>query len=124
MVGGGTVGVSPAQPLYGCNDVVTLTATPDVDQAFAGWSGDFSSKSNPAILTVTGDHEMIATLGGRLRDDVEAVVHDWSRRLGAAFASGVGALGVPCSGMASGLPFATFVRSSSRRSSIGPFSRS
>ena len=42
-------------------DVVTLTATPDPDWAFAGWSGDLSGTANPITITLTGNNVVTAT---------------------------------------------------------------
>jgi regulation of enolase protein 1 (concanavalin A-like superfamily) len=61
VVGNGSVSVSPDQPLYACNDVVTLTATPGVDQIFTTWSGDLTGNVNPETLDMAANRLVIAT---------------------------------------------------------------
>ncbi|MEN8006773.1 MAG: cohesin domain-containing protein, partial [Candidatus Krumholzibacteriota bacterium] len=48
----GSVAKSPDQAVYTCGDPVQLTATPDVDWVFTGWSGDLSGTDNPATITM------------------------------------------------------------------------
>ncbi len=43
--GGGTVSISPSGGLYKENTLVTITATPDTDFQFDGWSGDAAGTS-------------------------------------------------------------------------------
>ena len=59
-VGNGTVDQTPVPP-YGVGDVVTLTATPDTNWAFSGWSGDLTGPTNPIAITLTGDKVVTAT---------------------------------------------------------------
>ena len=59
-VGNGTVSQIPVPP-YGVGDVVTLTATPDTNWAFSGWSGDLTGPTNPIAITLTGDKVVTAT---------------------------------------------------------------
>ncbi len=60
VTGNGTVTSSPDQATYACGEVVTLTATPDPDHRFSGWSGDLVGKTNPAAITMIGDHAVVA----------------------------------------------------------------
>ncbi|MFV9691925.1 MAG: InlB B-repeat-containing protein, partial [Desulfobacteria bacterium] len=50
--GNGTVTVEPDLPLYDLGQQVTLTATPDPDWVFTGWSGDLSGTDNPASIVM------------------------------------------------------------------------
>jgi uncharacterized repeat protein (TIGR01451 family)/uncharacterized repeat protein (TIGR02543 family) len=59
--GNGNVATEPDQTTYHYGDVLTLTATADPGWTFAGWSGDLSSPTNPATLTVTANHVVTAT---------------------------------------------------------------
>ncbi len=61
VVGNGMISVSPDQPLYACNDVVTLTAAPDVDHVFSGWSGDLSGLASPIALDMSQSRSVTAT---------------------------------------------------------------
>ena len=53
--GPGTVSRDPDQASYGCGELVTLTAEPDVDAQFLSWTGSVSSSANPIALPVVGD---------------------------------------------------------------------
>jgi uncharacterized repeat protein (TIGR02543 family) len=57
----GTVTLSPPGGAYASGTVVTLTATPAADYSFAGWSGDLSSSTNPATVTMNGNKTVTAT---------------------------------------------------------------
>lgn len=59
--GGGTILRTPNQETYLYGDVVTLTAVPDPDWAFTGWSGDLSGMTNPQILVMNGPKSVIAS---------------------------------------------------------------
>jgi uncharacterized repeat protein (TIGR02543 family) len=59
--GNGTVTVEPDLPIYDLGQQVTLTATPDPDWVFTGWSGDLSGVTNPVTLTISDDHQITAT---------------------------------------------------------------
>jgi hypothetical protein len=54
VVGGGTVSKEPDQP-YICGQEVELTAIPNNDWTFTGWTGDVNSTSNPETLTLDTD---------------------------------------------------------------------
>ncbi len=53
--GPGIVSRDPDQSIYGCGELVTLTAQPDVGARFSSWTGSVSSTANPLVLTVGGD---------------------------------------------------------------------
>ncbi|HOU40705.1 MAG TPA: hypothetical protein PK829_05515 [Promineifilum sp.] len=59
--GQGSVTKTPNKATYALNEQVTLTATPAVDWAFAGWSGDLTGSDNPATVTVTKNMNITAT---------------------------------------------------------------
>ena len=87
-VGAGTVTVDPVQGLYAFGETVTLTATPDVGQVFAGWGGDISGLENPVQLlmdsskTVTAafvDASVDPVVGGvSVERFVDSAVVSWS----------------------------------------------
>jgi len=51
-VGNGRVTVNPRANVYSTGASVTITATPDANQSFLGWSGDASGSQNPLSLTM------------------------------------------------------------------------
>jgi uncharacterized repeat protein (TIGR02543 family) len=53
--GSGSVGKNPDQATYHYNDVVQLTATPNIGWAFSSWSGDLTGSTNPTSITMTGN---------------------------------------------------------------------
>lgn len=57
---GGSVSSSPERAVYGANEEVTLTATPEENYTFSGWSGDAAGNSNPLTWTVDGDANITA----------------------------------------------------------------
>jgi hypothetical protein len=59
--GSGSVGKSPNQANYTWGTNVTLTATPGLGWAFAGWSGDVSGTTNPITMNMTSDKAVSAT---------------------------------------------------------------
>lgn len=59
--GSGTVNKSPDKPLYYQGEVVTLTAVPNADSVFIGWSGDVTSAASPVTVTMTGNKAVTAT---------------------------------------------------------------
>jgi len=61
IVGNGSVTKEPDQATYHYNDVVQLTAFPDPDCLFAGWSGDFSGTNNPDSVTISGNMTITVT---------------------------------------------------------------
>lgn len=64
-VGNGAVTKGPDQAQYIDGDQVTLTATPADGWAFAGWSGDFTGNTSPAVVTVNGNKTIVATFKQR-----------------------------------------------------------
>ncbi len=61
VVGNGNVVVTPNEASYACGQVVSLTAIPDVDWVFDGWSGDLAGTDNPGALVVDGPMQVSAT---------------------------------------------------------------
>jgi hypothetical protein len=60
-VGDGQVTISPAGLVYPAGSVVTLTATPQPDSFFSGWSGDLAGFANPTTLVVNGAKSVVAS---------------------------------------------------------------
>jgi uncharacterized repeat protein (TIGR02543 family) len=60
-VGSGSVTPAPAQATYHYGDVVTLTATADTGWSFDAWTGDVTSSTNPATVTMNGNRTVTAT---------------------------------------------------------------
>ena len=58
---GGSVLKDPDLATYELGTSVELTAVPAAGWAFAGWSGDLSGTSNPAVLTIDADPQVTAT---------------------------------------------------------------
>ena len=58
--GNGTVAVDPPGTQFTAGTQITLTATPSEGYFFAGWTGDLVSASNPHVLTVDGNKNIIA----------------------------------------------------------------
>jgi hypothetical protein len=56
---GGSVALDPPGGFYEPGALVTLTATPEAGNVFAGWSGDLSGSDNPATL-VMNSHKSVA----------------------------------------------------------------
>ncbi len=61
IVGQGGVDAEPEQDSYFYGDVVTLTATTELDWTFVDWSGDVNSVENPLHLTMDSDKTLTAT---------------------------------------------------------------
>ena len=60
-MGNGKVTKSPDQAIYTYGTTVTLTAVPDPQNQFVGWSGTFSSTTNPYALLMDGNKTVTAT---------------------------------------------------------------
>jgi uncharacterized repeat protein (TIGR02543 family) len=58
--GSGRVSVSPRANAYNNGQLVTLTATPDTNQTFTGWSGDASGTANPLNVTMNQNKSITA----------------------------------------------------------------
>lgn len=61
IVGGGAVSRSPVKATYIYSDVVTLTATPDTDWFFVGWSGAITGSNLTQNVQITGNTQVTAT---------------------------------------------------------------
>ncbi len=64
--GAGTVEVDPPGGPYDDGTEVTLTATPQLNYAFAGFSGDLDSNESSATITMSADRTVHATFVGNL----------------------------------------------------------
>jgi len=60
-VGPGSVTVTPSQAQYTCGSAVTLQATPDPNNYFAGWSGDLTGAQNPLTFNIEKHTVVTAT---------------------------------------------------------------
>ena len=60
-VGAGNVTIEPEMAQYPTGTVITLTATPDAQQRFVGWSGGASGTVNPLEVTITSNMVITAT---------------------------------------------------------------
>ncbi len=58
--GSGTVAKSPDQAAYNSGTSVTLTAAPDANQQFTGWSGDATGSVNPLNIGMNTDKVITA----------------------------------------------------------------
>jgi uncharacterized repeat protein (TIGR02543 family) len=61
IIGSGAVDVTPSESTYGKSDLVTLTAIPNEDWTFSGWTGDYLGSENPITITMTGNKIVTAT---------------------------------------------------------------
>lgn len=61
IVGSGSVTKNPDQASYVYNTSVTLTAIPDSNWTFSGWSGDMSGSANPITIIMNEDKSVTAT---------------------------------------------------------------
>jgi len=59
--GAGTVASSPAGTMFSAGTAVTLTATPDSNSTFAGWSGGYVGSATSCIVAMTKDVGVTAT---------------------------------------------------------------
>jgi hypothetical protein len=80
VVGNGTVTQNPASATYVSGTNVTLTANPDVNFTFSGWSGDLTGLQNPASLIMDANKTVNATFAkgmpGDLNHDGHIDLHD------------------------------------------------
>lgn len=58
--GSGRASVNPRANFYNNGQLVTLTATPDTNQMFTGWSGDASGTANPLNVTMNQSKSITA----------------------------------------------------------------
>lgn len=59
-IGSGSLSKSPDQPVYSHGDEVVVTATPEPDWSFAGWSGSCTGMGE-CIVIVDGNESVTAT---------------------------------------------------------------
>ena len=59
--GGGTVVTNPDLSTYPVGTAVQVTAVPANGYAFASWSGDITSTTNPISITIDANHSVTAT---------------------------------------------------------------
>jgi uncharacterized repeat protein (TIGR02543 family) len=70
VVGSGQVTKDPDQSAYEPGTVVTLTATPQPEATFIGWSGDLSGSTTPTTITMDSGKTVTATFTVVDHDDV------------------------------------------------------
>lgn len=58
--GSGSILIDPVKATYHYGDEVTITATPNLGATFAGWSGDASETTNPLVVTIYDNTDIIA----------------------------------------------------------------
>ncbi len=58
--GHGNITVDPVGPYYSFGTSVKLTAVPDANTTFTGWSGDTTSTDNPVTITMSKDKSLTA----------------------------------------------------------------
>lgn len=61
IVGGGVVSKNPDKPYYLSNETVQLTAIPNTDYKFTGWSGDLSGTTETATVLMTSNKNITVT---------------------------------------------------------------
>ncbi|MBK7770521.1 MAG: hypothetical protein IPI48_08310 [bacterium] len=59
--GNGSVQLSPPGGVYNEGTTVVVTAVPDTDWSFTGWSGDLAGTANPDTLVMSADRTVAAT---------------------------------------------------------------
>jgi len=59
-IGFGSITVDPVATDYACGEVVTVTATADPGSSFSGWEGELAGESNPAVVPLGGDLDVVA----------------------------------------------------------------
>ncbi len=67
-MGSGSVGVSPSQPTYASNTLVTVTATPSAGKTFLNWAGDATGSTNPLGVTMNANKSVIAVFSDAATD--------------------------------------------------------
>jgi len=65
--GGGRINLSPQTNLYSSGQKVALTAQPDAEQTFLGWTGDATGTENPLTVTMNQSLTITATFTKRPR---------------------------------------------------------
>ncbi len=59
-IGSGSIDISPQRDRYDENESVTITAEPDENTGFLGWSGDLTGNENPVEVTMDASKEIYA----------------------------------------------------------------
>jgi uncharacterized repeat protein (TIGR02543 family) len=57
--GAGTVTKNPDKASYSAGEQVTITATPTLGNVFTNWSGDFTNSTNPLVITVNSNINVV-----------------------------------------------------------------
>lgn len=65
ILGGGKVSVSPAGNVFGTNQTVSITATPNAGQSFLHWGGDASGTANPLNVSMAQSRYIVAHFSGQ-----------------------------------------------------------
>ncbi len=78
LEGTGTVGVSPTANVFTNGQTVTLTARPDLNQVFLGWSGDAAGNgaTNPLSLFMAGSRTVRARFAPAVRFETTSLRAD------------------------------------------------
>lgn len=72
IVGGGTVTGATDGKYYATNSTLKLTAKPNVNYGFAGWTGDLTGRTNPKSITMNSAKSVTATF---VFDDINPVIN-------------------------------------------------
>ena len=72
-VGPGNVSVSPVKAEYLCGEEVSLTAVPEPNNFFAGWSGDLVGAENPLTFAIEKNTKVTATFTSNPPPTVESI---------------------------------------------------
>jgi uncharacterized repeat protein (TIGR01451 family) len=73
---GGIYCGSVCSATYDAGTVVTLTATPDIDYQFDGWSGDASGSSSSVVITMDGNKTVGATFSISMQSVLRRILQD------------------------------------------------
>lgn len=65
--GFGTVSISPAMNVFTNGQSVSVTALPDIDQVFLGWTGDAAGTTNPLTVLMDASKALTARFGPAVR---------------------------------------------------------
>ena len=71
--GVGTIIIHPPGGIYGGGTSVTITALPEPNHAFTGWSGDLTGLENPVTILVNENKDIVADFFPRYALDVNVV---------------------------------------------------
>ncbi len=70
--GAGTARVSPAANVFTNGQSAIVTALPDIDQIFLGWTGSSGGKTNPLVLVMNGNQTITARFAPGVKFNVAA----------------------------------------------------